>query len=1757
MSIESGENGGGGSNKKENKIEIAPEGWDPVAAVARIVNADDSTLKKAAEKYRASHSEWFKFFLHPKFHRVTELYSPELIHQLRKDFESKGTHAPEGWRTTSSLSKQFQGTYESILKIIDRYRTSHPKWFSIYLNPINRPAEHLHPELVQIIIEKMSKREKAPYGWTRVSELSKTLGVTYLSVKKKSDQHKSEHPEWFTEYLDEGNKLREYIHPDLALHLREEFVLGRSVPPIGWLTRNQIVKDTQVTANAISKAAEPFRETRPEWFESYMDKSKRVTEHYDPRLVQAIRETLSKREHAPPGWLTSLALANELDRDFSTVRNRSEAYKQTHPDWFKTYLTSTNHPREYLHPELVRIISEEIQSLKQSPPGWMTAGGYSRTYKIPESRVLSIVGAYRDEHPEWFKAFLTTTGKRGEHYHPELIKKLTIDAKQNESPRDWATRIELAQQLGVHPSVIQRIAERYREDHPEWFDEVRTSKGLQDFLHPEMVAIITDAVLGRQNPPEGWLSITDLSKEIGLSYGPLKKMADRYRGEHPEWFNKYTVGKKKQLAEYYHPDLIKLLVNEYGKGSEGVPLNWDTTSQVSKKLGVEYGTIQRLAEPFRVTHPEWFRTILSRWNAPAGYLHPDLISVIQKQLESRAQAPEGWRTRGNLAREFHAADTTILKIVESYRPTHPEWFALYQDKQKKIVEHFHPALIDIVIKNVESRPEFVPSEWITLTALAKDLRLTNSTVGGALEVFRETHPNWFKIYRDRGLASEYLHPELSQEIRRQLGNRERNQDKERELAESKLKQFLETAQKAETAIGQHFRSLLKAFGSSRYLDVLYKFRPEFKGIPAEKVKGLMAEYLGDFLISRGGFDKGDIEAALEHLSDLSLQEGLYEMVKDDCFQFFLKQRRADGTKDPALVLKRYHEHVQKELGHLDHPLFREIVDRTIAYYSELYSKFEKPTQIVDSLEENRDFPDLNQLINIREIAEKKRMLIADEMGLGKSASVILSKESLGVNCALTVVPSNVIETWKRYLSDKPEQGGYFKSGQGPRVFVVEKSEQLQNLSWEQYDYILISQEKLQGAYPEQLKRIGYDMLIVDEAHKLKTPAGTRSSNLIELTNEAGEHGYLALLSGTPVPNKIEDIAVTLKLLYPEKFKDISSKQLVHSIIKGDLVDLRSLLLPKMQRKRLEDGVEMPPLEEHEYKVELSKLEQQIYEVLLEDDELVATEKMRILRQFLLNPALVDSTPGIEGAKIIALRERLADAFKESSNVVVFVNDYVEGVLRGPDSISNQLGLPPDVRIVTIHGATPRSERDSIQRDLREGAGRTLLFVSGQTADVGVDFSAASHVVFYNEPWTEYQKRQELARVYRPGLKHALESETLIAEGTIEQGMHEYIRRKHSAIEKLLSGVPITELEQRLLERAEKEDAPDLSVNPELAKYYFSSWDKMLKIFGYVKELGEEQFELFLKEHGSEYAEGYQELGNRSYQANANRFASTLIDRLVRESKQEASKQRILDMASGPEMLRKHGSKEYRDSIVSLDLNPAHFKTAEGKFVAGSWLKMPFPDKSFDYLNLSLSLHYTNFIPKKGKLERLELLKEMNRVLEVGGKAVLSLIYSYGLKNPELLREAVKELGFEVAEAWTGEASQSDSFKTYIITLNKLKDLDPADTSDVLSERLGREKREGLKFAERKVRLRDSRRILTGVQLNGEALPVQLNEADQEAYTEEQQVLRQGERLRDQYGSIAKIPAEKIIELGFARIRSGEKYILFKKLEKGSGAILVR
>lgn len=1119
-------------------------------------------------------------------------------------------------------------------------------------------------------------------------------------------------------------------------------------------------------------------------------------------------------------------------------------------------------------------------------------------------------------------------------------------------------------------------------------------------------------------------------------------------------------------------------------------------------------------------------------------------------------------------------------------------------KPKNVEEFFSPLYIDMVKAEIAKKKEadkerrvdkitgvFIDNQnkvWAPVSYFTDkfgiDIEKIKSYLEGVLSIEGHDKKGEGALLYDEEQLIQLLTKAGFNENKSARGNT--NEITEEELREIELQKqatdFIRNISEGETVDAKEFRDLISLFGPSSVVDVFYKFNSAFRGLSPDFIKSVIAEYLGEFLVQRHGFGGDHIEKGLGYLGESNLKECLLAGLKLDCLENLSEKKKLDKSIDNKVVIRDYIRNKKEQADALKDERYIDVVIDLESYYEKVL-QFKKPDTLVNSLDNDRDFPDINQSINMQEIYEKKKMLIADEMGLGKSASVILTKESLGIKKALVIVPSNVVNTWKTYLSDKivkdrdgnDKQAGYFKKGQAPDVLTLNSIEDFDRINEKEWDYIMISQERLNDTYTKKLMEIDVGMLIVDEVHKLKNlKYGVRAQNLVSLANKIqGDDKYLAILSGTPVPNKITDVAMILKLLYPEKFENMDNKKMVENIIYGDLIDLRSLLIPRMQMKN-RSSLEMPKFIEHEpILCELSEFEKNIYIALLEEDEHTATQKIQLLRQFLLNPEIIDATPGIPTSKFNAFQEELDKDFQKVDKIVVFVNNYVEGVIRGDKSIIEKLKLPPDVEVRIIHGDDNKKERPNIENDLKNSNKKMLVIVSGQTADVGVDFSGGDMIYNLNEPWTKAEQAQQVARVYRYGVKHDIECKTFITRGTIEEGIHRFINIKQRSVEKLLKGIPRTELDKEIMEKTERQDN-NKEVNPELAQYYLSAFDRLNKMFREIREIGEEGFMNYIDmigkdmTFGDEYSEAYFLSGNRSYQSNANRIAASLISDFMEKSDKSVKDIHILDLASGPEMLKKHSPDEFNNRIVSIDAIASHFSRSTGwNRVVGKItdLETPFVEKSFDYLNFSFALHYTNFKPGLGLFNRLEVFKEMNYVLKDGGRAIINLVHSDDIKNIESFKEMIKSFGFKVIEDYTGDIKEGDIYKSKVITLEKTKDLDKDFSIENLVNGMTKEQADGfrLKKVKDKLKQQKQKQILTNFTFEGKIFDIKLNSLDKKIYEEEQEIMKKGEELKKTYGSIENIPFEEIVNNKFVRFRPKESYRLFKLLETSEGAVVIK
>lgn len=396
---------------------------------------------------------------------------------------------PDDWIVLSALLRQLNASWPVLQRYAEEYKTTHPEWVK---NKGLKGATYISPELVDILKKKRIE-SAVPEGWLSPFALSGKLNLVLLSLQKQAEKYRQAHPEWFKFYTNIQGKEIEHYSPELVAVISKTNSDFNPAPE-NWTTPNLSSKKIGLSPETLKKNAEYYRSTYPEYFKFYKTERGVPREHFSPELAQILFNKYGNIESAPEGWLTAKMLAQLVGAGTLSIIKSAEKYRLDHPKWFKFYRNKTR-TAEHFYPELVDIIKKEFEK-DRAMPGW--SGPYMLAEKIDVDGkiVKKYAEIYRTEYPEWFKTFKDKRGILREHYSPKLIAIIEKSIKKipgsfEEAPTGWLTKSSAMKHAKLTWEAINKIADVYRLDHPEWFKMFKDKKGLpREHYSPELVEII-------------------------------------------------------------------------------------------------------------------------------------------------------------------------------------------------------------------------------------------------------------------------------------------------------------------------------------------------------------------------------------------------------------------------------------------------------------------------------------------------------------------------------------------------------------------------------------------------------------------------------------------------------------------------------------------------------------------------------------------------------------------------------------------------------------------------------------------------------------------------------------------------------------------------------------------------------------------------------------------------------------------------------------------------------------------------------------------------------------------------------------------------------------------------------------------------------------------------------------------------------------------------------------------------------------------
>ncbi|KAK4702238.1 hypothetical protein P7C70_g3988, partial [Phenoliferia sp. Uapishka_3] len=437
-------------------------------------------------------------------------------------------------------------------------------------------------------------------------------------------------------------------------------------------------------------------------------------------------------------------------------------------------------------------------------------------------------------------------------------------------------------------------------------------------------------------------------------------------------------------------------------------------------------------------------------------------------------------------------------------------------------------------------------------------------------------------------------------------------------------------------------------------------------------------------------------------------------------------------------------------------------------------------------------------------------ILADEMGLGKTLQTIsflgYLKFQRGVTGPhLVIVPKSTLDNWYREF-EKWVPGFnvvMLRGSKEERAVVVNEKILTQDFD------VLITSYELCLREKSSLKKLAWEYIIIDEAHRIKNV----DSMLSQIVRVFDSRARL-LITGTPLQNNLHELWALLNFLLPDVFSDVSDfdkwferqspaegvtetaeekeaasnsvvKQL-HAVLRPFLLrrvkaDVEKSLLPK---KEVNVYVGMTPMQRKWYK---SILEKDIDAVNGSGGKKEGKNRLQNivmqLRKCCNHPYLFDGAePGppftndehiVENSgKMLVLDKLLSSMKAKGSRVLIF--SQMSRVL----DILEDYCLFREYKYCRLDGSTAHDDRmAAIDAYNKPDSEKFIFLLTTRAGGLGINLTSADIVVLYDSDWNPQADLQAMDRAHRIGQKKQVYVFRFVTEHAVEEKVLERAAQK--------------------------------------------------------------------------------------------------------------------------------------------------------------------------------------------------------------------------------------------------------------------------------------------------------------------------------------------------------------------------------------------
>ena len=403
-------------------------------------------------------------------------------------------------------------------------------------------------------------------------------------------------------------------------------------------------------------------------------------------------------------------------------------------------------------------------------------------------------------------------------------------------------------------------------------------------------------------------------------------------------------------------------------------------------------------------------------------------------------------------------------------------------------------------------------------------------------------------------------------------------------------------------------------------------------------------------------------------------------------------------------------------------------------------------------------------------------LLADDMGLGKTLQamcLVARRREMGVRGPVLIVcPLSTMENWSREIQK-------FFPRMFKRVLPIRSVHMLAEGRLTVDDVCLTTYESLRGTLQLAAGKVNWDVLILDEAQKAKNST-TITSDVVK----ALKTNYRLALTATPVENTLAELWNIVDFVVPgylsslAEFKGefVNPWKSATDEMKQDMADrLSDLLKPVLLRRLKEDVLDLPAKTINRITIPMSGLQQQLYMDVVEQVKIKDMSPLVGIQKLLdISAHPAGGSPMYHNETCPKLEQTLdviRQARSRGEKCIVFANKYViQDVLQ---EHIQRAGLgQADI----INGKTSGHMRQPMIDEFSRAPNKSVLILGPRAAGLGLNITAATHVIHYTRHWNPAVEAQATDRAHRIGQTRPVTVHLPIVEGVTGRSVEQVLDR---------------------------------------------------------------------------------------------------------------------------------------------------------------------------------------------------------------------------------------------------------------------------------------------------------------------------------------------------------------------------------------------